>query len=127
MQKIYYNIEGWVCERYPYDIPIEDDTRFIEVEESVYQQTLGCESHKSWRVLNGNLFIDKYEEIPLKEKLIPEKEEIQNWLFQNDYIINKVFLREWPDTDSRFLEYKKQRDVNRKRLDEIEVLLKDLD
>lgn len=47
MQKIYYNIEGWVCERYPYDIPIEDDTRFIEVEESVYHQTLGCESHKS--------------------------------------------------------------------------------
>ena len=57
MNKIYYNKEGWICERFPYDIPIEDETRFIEVDEEVFIETFTCESYKYWRVVNGKLVI----------------------------------------------------------------------
>jgi hypothetical protein len=47
MNKVYYNKEGWICNRYPYDIEIEDENSFIEVEDDVYNKTLECESYKS--------------------------------------------------------------------------------
>ena len=28
MEKIYYNNNGWVCQRYPYDLPIENENQF---------------------------------------------------------------------------------------------------
>ena len=40
--KIYYNADGWLCERYPYDLPVDDESRFIEVDEATFHKTLGC-------------------------------------------------------------------------------------
>ena len=48
---------------------------------------------------------------------------IRQWLTQNDWKINKVFLGEWEATDPRWIEYKKQRAAKRARLDEITKLL----
>jgi hypothetical protein len=42
MKKIYYNQNGWVCERYPYNIPIYNEALFIEVEDGVYEETMSC-------------------------------------------------------------------------------------
>jgi hypothetical protein len=122
MEKIYYNKDGWVCERYPYDIPVEDENRFIEVDEDTKALTMSCETHKSWRVKNGKLFIDTYEETPIKEIIVAELESIQNWFRQTDWIPNKILTGEWQDTDHRWIEYKKERSIKRARQDEINKL-----
>jgi hypothetical protein len=122
MEKIYYNKDGWVCERYPYDIPVEDENRFIEVDEDTKALTMSCETHKSWRVKKGKLFIDTYEETPIKEILVAELESIQNWFRQTDWIPNKILTGEWQDTDPRWIEYKKERSIKRARQDEINKL-----
>jgi hypothetical protein len=122
MEKIYYNKDGWVCERYPYDIPVEDEKRFIEVDEDTKSLTMSCETHKSWRVKNGKLFIDTYEETPIKEILVAELESIQNWFRQTDWIPNKILTGEWQDTNPRWIEYKKERSIKRARQDEINKL-----
>jgi hypothetical protein len=101
MNKIYYNEQGWVCERYPYDIPIEDETRFIEVDDSVYDETYSCESFKSWRVVNGKLVIEQYEDVPEEINLNVELEQIQNWFRENDWIPNKIITGEWEASDAR--------------------------
>jgi hypothetical protein len=122
MEKIYYNKDGWLCERYPYDIPVEDENRFIEVDEDTKSLTMSCETHKSWRVKKGKLFIDTYEETPLTELLEVELESIQNWFRQTDWIPNKILTGEWQDTDLRWIEYKKERSIKRARQDEINKL-----
>jgi len=122
MEKIYYNKDGWVCERYPYDIPVEDENKFIEVDEDTKSLTMSCEIHKSWRVKNGKLLIDTYEETPLTELLEVELESIQNWFRQTDWIPNKILTGEWQDTNPRWIEYKKERSIKRARQDEINKL-----
>jgi hypothetical protein len=122
MEKIYYNKDGWLCERYPYDIPVEDESRFIEVDEDTKALTMSCETHKSWRVKKGKLFIDTYEETPIKEILVAELESIQNWFRQTDWIPNKILTGEWEQTDTRWIEYKKERNIKRVRQDEINAL-----
>lgn len=47
MKKIFYNQNGWVCNRYPYDIQIENEENFIEVEDSIFEMTMSCESYKA--------------------------------------------------------------------------------
>jgi len=65
--KIHYTKDGWVCNRYPYDISIDDEERFIEVDEATFQKTLGCDNHFLWRVKNGELYHEQYEPIPEAE------------------------------------------------------------
>ena len=94
MNKIYYNKEGWICERFPYDIPIEDETRFIEVDEDTYSNTLSCPSYKAWKVVKDQLIIEDYEAMPVDEKLELELQEIRRWLKNNDWIPNKIITGE---------------------------------
>jgi hypothetical protein len=122
MEKIYYNKDGWVCERYPYDIPVEDESRFIEVDEDTKSLTMSCEIHKSWRVKNNNLFIDVYEETPEIENIIFEKQEIQNWFRETDWIPNKIITGEWQTNDVRWTNYIAERKIKRARQDEIDNL-----
>jgi len=80
--KIYYNKDGWVCERYPYDLPKTEN--FIEVGEEEYNKTLSCEIHKSWRVVSNKLVIEDYEETPPQELAKKELYEIEQW-FETTY------------------------------------------
>lgn len=54
-----------------------------------------------------------------KDKLLNELLEIDNWLRENDWIVNKIVLHEWTEDDLRFVEYKTNREIKRKRRDEI--------
>jgi len=67
--KIHYTKDGWVCERYPYDFPIEDEARFIEVDEDQHRKTLETNPHHAWRVVKGKLKEERYEETPEQEVL----------------------------------------------------------
>ena len=80
MEKIYYNENGWVCERYPYDIPVEDDSRFIEVEDEVANKTYSCKIGYSWRVTDGELEQAIYDnDAATKQKYIEELAELETW------------------------------------------------
>ena len=80
MEKIYYNENGWVCERYPYDIPVEDDSRFIEVEDEVANKTYSCKIGYSWRVTDGELEQAIYDnDVATKQKYIEELAELETW------------------------------------------------
>jgi hypothetical protein len=70
---------------------------------------------------NGKLV--KTDEIINKANLSEEYFEIRQWLTQNDWKVNKVFLGEWAETDPRWVEYKEQRVIKRARLDAIKQAL----
>lgn len=76
MEKIYYNNEGWVCQRYPYDLEIEDENQFIEVDEQAYEKTLTCSVGMAWRVVDGKLEEQVYNQSEVDKSLI--EEEISN-------------------------------------------------
>lgn len=67
MKKIYYNNQGWVCNRYPYKIPMLNENQFIEVTDEVYNETLHCKSHFAWRVIDGQLKQEQYEQLTTEE------------------------------------------------------------
>lgn len=97
MKKIYYDENGWVCERYPYDIPIADTRRYIEVDEEKYNQTLSTTIYFAWRVVNGRLVNEEYTELTSEQKaekhrLTVECEiaEHKQFLADTDYVITKL-------------------------------------
>ena len=97
MPKIYYNEKGWVCERYPYDIPIEDENRFIEVPDEKYYKTLSTQDYYAWRVVNGKLVNEEYdaltaEQVQEKSKslILSEIEEHKQYLSDTDYVVTKL-------------------------------------
>lgn len=55
MEKVFYNNQGWVCQRYPYDLPIENENLYIEVSEQEYEQTMSSNVGMAWRVVKGKL------------------------------------------------------------------------
>lgn len=67
---------------------------------------------------DGSKLVKNVEEIN-KRNAIFEIEQIQSWFAQNDWKINKVFLGEWELTDSRYVEYVKERKAKRARYDEL--------
>ena len=67
--KIYFNKDGWVCERYPNDLPIEDDSKYLEVDEDTFQMSLSCKEHYAWRMVENELVEELFEQIPEEELL----------------------------------------------------------
>lgn len=77
MKKIYYNNQGWVCERFPYDLPIENENQFVEVADEDYDETLHCQEYYAWRLVDGQLVQEQYEqptEEEVKENLREQRE-----------------------------------------------------
>lgn len=95
--KIHFNPQGWVCNRYPYDIPIDDETRYIEVDDEEYNASLSTAAFFAWRVVNGQLVNEEYTELTSEQKaekhrLMVECEiaEHKQFLADTDYVITKL-------------------------------------
>ena len=61
-----------------------------------------------------------------QKTLILAKEElyeIQKWFSDNDWIVNKIVVGEWTTNDERWLNYLAERQVKRKRQDELNQTL----
>lgn len=94
--KIYYDKEtGYLCNRYPKDIEVKNDTPFIEVDEEEVNKTYSVECGKFWAVKNDELCIvddlevinsDEYKNM-LKEQ---EIDSLKQYLFDTDYVITKL-------------------------------------
>ena len=89
MQKVYYNKDGWVCQRYPDFMPIENEALYIEVSDEAYNDTFGTVGGYAWRVVNGKLQQEIYDRTvyqinqtqneiaELKAEIIKTKEDVE--------------------------------------------------
>lgn len=116
MHKIYYNAEGWVCERAPYNF--EKTETFIEVPEELYLKTLITEQYFAWRVVNGQLVNQRYEKTPIEEILsdLRERREYEcfsvvnrgvlwyNVLTEAQRLELDKWYKEWLDVTDRYVE-----------------------
>ena len=94
--KVYYDKEtGYLCERYPKDIEVKEDTPFIELTEEEVEETYIVEYGKFWAVKNNKLV--KVDDIEL-QATEEYKQEIKNneiadlkrYLDNTDYVIAKL-------------------------------------
>lgn len=62
--------------------------------------------------------------LAIKKMALETRKKIElKWLTDHDYIINKIVLGEWLETDPRFIAYKEERLHVREKLDQIEAAL----
>ena len=122
MEKIYYNENGWVCNRYPYDIEITDENRYIEVDYEIYAKTLQCESGKAWRVINGELSMQIYNEKEYQKNVYQEEmNTLKQQLADMDYKTSKYADGEY--TDEEWQVIVAERKAIRERIRELEKLI----
>ena len=97
MEKIYYNkISKQLCNRYPYDIPVDENCDFVEVPDEEADNTYICEIGKSWAVVDGQLTIIDVEEVQntLEYKKLKNEARImdlQEFLNNTDYVVIKLY------------------------------------
>ena len=122
MEKIYYNENGWVCNRYPYDIEITDENRYIEVDENLYEQTLYCEIGKAWRVIDGELSMQVYDENEYQKNVYQEEmNTLKQQLADMDYKTSKYADGEY--TQEEWAKIVTERKAIRERIRELEKLI----
>lgn len=92
----------------------KDTKPYIEITEAERKQPLP-NKYSYYAVENGK-FVIKQREITAEEKAKDAETaknkrlaEIQKWLNDNDWKLNKVFLGEWEESDPRWLEYLNKR------------------
>lgn len=72
---------------------------------------------------NSNIRPQVINRVKAKETLKLELKEIDKWLGDNDWKINKIVVGEWTTEDSRWKAYVDERITKRSRRDEIVALL----
>ena len=93
MEKVYFNQDGWVCERYPYNIEKIDSCEFLEVSDEDYQKTFSCPSGYAWRVIEGQLTVEPYDERLVRKLQIEARiAQLDTLLKSNDYIGVKIAM-----------------------------------
>lgn len=95
MKVFYKKNNGYLCDRYPYDLKAEEIDPYIEISEEEYNQTLVCELGKSWAVIDGKLTVvddeetqnsAEYKRIKFENAISVEQE----FLTRTDYVIVKL-------------------------------------
>lgn len=132
MEKIYYNKDGFVCNRYPHNYPIDDENRFIEAEKEDFDKTMSCQVGYIWAVINGRLelILDPDEEETAKRLSIEKSNKLATlkaYLSDTDYVISKLNELKLEDDDEYESAKKEYADVlakrkeARKRINELEA------
>lgn len=122
MEKIYYNENGWVCNRYPYDIIVTDENRYVEVDNDTYAKTLQCEIGKAWRVINGELSMQIYNENECQKNVYHEEmNTLKQQLADMDYKTSKYADGEY--TQEEWVKIVTERKAIREKIRELEKLL----
>lgn len=96
MTKIYFQKStGFICYRHPYNYTPESENDFIEVEDDIAEETLGCPYDKIWAIVGSTpKLIDnqqvinsaEYKEQKIKNEIISLKQ----YLNDTDYVITKL-------------------------------------
>lgn len=92
MERIYYNkITGLLCNRYPTDIKIDENSAYIEVSEEIANTTYVCLCGKHWAVIDNTLQQVDYETEESKQlKINNEIAKYKDYLDSTDYVISKL-------------------------------------
>ena len=92
MERIYYNkITGLLCNRYPTDIMIDENSTYIEVSEEIANTTYVCPCGKHWAVIDNTLQQVDYETEESKQlKIDNEIAKYKDYLSSTDYVISKL-------------------------------------
>lgn len=114
MEKIYYNKDGWVCERVPQEIPIDDPNRYIEVEYEDYLNTLAAENGKAWRVVKGKL----------EQQVYDTNEYKKNVIFEEITALKQEIIKAKEDVEQVELFYMERTDYERKKARCVEIVLR---
>lgn len=122
MEKIFYNEYGWVCNRCPHDIKVADENRYIEVDDDTYAKTLQCEIGKAWRVIDGELSMQIYNENEYHKNVCQEEmNTLKQQLGSMDYKTSKYADGEY--TQEEWQVIVAERKAIRERIRELEKLL----
>ena len=109
MERIYYNkITGLLCNRYPTDIKIDENSTYIEVSEEIANTTYVCPCGKHWAVIDNTLQQVDYETEESKQlKIDNEIAKYKDYLSSTDYVISKLNELKLED-DGEFEEAKEE-------------------
>lgn len=133
--KIHYNKEsGIICERYPKDLPVDDNCVELEVTDAEYEDTLQCQYGKVWAIKNGILTkIDDEDVINTdtyrKYTINAEISQCELYLNTTDYVITKLNELKLEDDESYETEKANYKEVIIKRKEareRINILKKEL-
>lgn len=94
--KVYYDKEtGYLCNRYPKDIEVKENTPFIELPDEEVEETYIVEYGKFWAIKDNKLV--KVDDIELQateeyKQEIKNNEiaDLKNYLDNTDYVIAKL-------------------------------------
>lgn len=114
--KIEYDKDGWVCDRYPR--LVTESVGEMEVTDEEYIMTLATGDHFAWRVVDGELVNERYEETPIEEIREERIQELKQFLINSDY--KAIKHSEGLLTDEEYAPIKAQRQAWRDEINELE-------
>ena len=94
--KVYYDKEtGYLCNRYPKDIEVKEDTPFIELPDEEVEETYIVEYGKFWAIKDNKLVKVDNIELQATEEYKQEIKnneiaDLKNYLDNTDYVIAKL-------------------------------------
>lgn len=103
MEKIYYNQAGWVCNRYPNNFEVDDENRYIEVDEKLAGKTYSVSAGYAWKVVDGKLVTDVYDIAVIQEqenlaKIAMLKAKLADWDYKTSkYADGEYTEEEWQE------------------------------
>lgn len=125
--KIYYNEKGWVLDRYPYEEFHSKKSPFIEVDEATYERTLSTDEGCRWRVTDGKLAEEVYDQSIIDEiARINELLNLKEYLSDTDYVVSKLneakleSEEEFETLKSKYADVLERRKSARSRINELE-------
>ena len=69
MHRVYYNSDGWICNLYPYNLPIDNINNYIDINDEEYNKLLSSQKYHAWKYDGNELINTQYEDEPLSEIL----------------------------------------------------------
>lgn len=113
---IKYNADGWVCDRYPYDL--KNYAGELEVDDSIGARTYCSAPHFAWRVVNGEVVNERYEETPRREWAESRIRALKRLLTESDY--KAIKFSEGVMTEQEYAPIRTQRAAWRAEINELE-------
>lgn len=114
MHKLYYTSNGWLCNRQPYVIPVENNQLYMEVSDDIYYDTLFARTGMAWRVVHGKLVQEIYD------KTAYQKDQIR----QEIHELKAEIAKDKEDVEQVELFGMERQDYDRKKARCVEIILR---
>lgn len=114
MHKLYYTNDGWICNRQPYMIPIQNNELYIEVSDDVYYDTLFARTGMAWRIVKKNIVQEIYD------KTAYQKDQIR----QEIHELKAEIIKAKEDVEQVELFGMERQDYDRKKARCVEIILR---